>query len=126
METTKTALESAILAVRPGNTIGDIGFAVEEVVKRTPFFIVESLTGHGIGRQLHEDPYVFNKGEPGQGEKLVPGMVLALEPMLTIGGDGRVKQTKDDSYATVDGSLSAHFEHTVAVMADGNQVLTRN
>lgn len=123
-ETTKRALDRAIEAARPGNTLGDIGSAVEQVVSKTNFSIVKSLTGHGIGRKLHEDPYVFNTGKPGEGEKLEVGMVLALEPMLAIGTD-KVKQLNDDGYATADGSLAAHFEHTVAITERGPRVLTR-
>jgi methionyl aminopeptidase len=119
----REALEAAVLEARVGNTLGDIGAAVERVVKPSGFSIVRSLTGHGIGRALHEDPYVFNTGKPGSGEQLREGMVLAIEPMIAI-EKGTVRQLEDESYATVDGSLAAHFEHSVAITKSGPLVLT--
>lgn len=124
VRTTAEALAAGIKAAQPGNTLGDIGYAIERVVAKTSFSIVQSLTGHGIGRKLHEDPYVFNTGKPGHGEKLEVGMALALEPMVAV-GSGKVKQIHDDGYATVDRSLAAHFEHTVVITKDGPRVLTR-
>jgi len=121
---TEEALSFAIGEARPGNTLGDIGAAIQGVIEKTPFSIIKSLTGHGIGRALHEDPYVFNTGKRGEGEELKEGMVLALEPMVAV-GSGKVRQLPDESYATVDGSLSAHFEHTVAITKDGPRVLTK-
>lgn len=120
---TEEALRRGIRAARPGNTVGDIGHAVQSYVEAEGFSVVRTLTGHGVGRSLHEDPMVPNYGKQGAGEKLVPGMVIAIEPMISAGGF-RVKQLKDDSYATSDGSLSAHFEHTVAITARGSRVLT--
>ncbi|MDO8504528.1 MAG: type I methionyl aminopeptidase [Candidatus Liptonbacteria bacterium] len=121
---TREALDMAIAAAKPGNTLGDIGYAVQSHVRANGFSVVHDLTGHGIGKKLHEDPYVFNVGRPGEGERLEPGMVLALEPMVAM-GKGRVRQLADDSFVTADGSMAAHFEHTVAITADGPRILTR-
>jgi methionyl aminopeptidase len=121
---TKAALEAGIAAAKPGNTFGDIGHAVQTVVEAGGFTVAHGLTGHGIGRRLHEDPYVHNEGLPGRGEELVPGMVIAIEPMTTLGG-GRTRQAPDDSFVTADSSLSAHFEHTVAITESGPVVLTQ-
>jgi len=123
MTVTKDALAAAIKEAKPGRTLGDIGHAVEMIVKENKFSIVEGLTGHGIGRAVHEDPTVFNFGRAGDGEELVEGMVLALEPMVAA-GDGKIKQVRDESWATADGSLAAHFEHTVAITKSGPRVLT--
>jgi len=123
LATTREALELAIKAAKPGNTFGDVGAAVQAIVKKNKFSVVEGLTGHGIGKQLHEDPPVFNFGKPGEGDVITPGMVLAIEPMVAV-GRGRIHQLKDESYGTVDGSLAAHFEHTVAITEKGPRVLT--
>jgi methionyl aminopeptidase len=121
---TEEALKRGIAAAQIGTTLGDLGAAIGNFIKENKFGIVKTLTGHGIGRNLHEDPYVFNFGRPGEGEELKEGMVLALEPMVTAGGE-KVKQMKDDSFVTVDGSLAAHFEHTVAITKNGPEVLTK-
>jgi methionyl aminopeptidase len=123
MRATELALIAGISQAIPGNTVGDIGFAVESVAHKNGFSIADGLTGHGIGRNLHEDPYVFNFGKKGKGELLREGMVIAIEPMLTA-GRGEIIQTKEESYATADGSLSAHFEHTVAITKNGPRILT--
>ncbi|OGY97692.1 MAG: type I methionyl aminopeptidase [Candidatus Liptonbacteria bacterium RIFCSPLOWO2_01_FULL_56_20] len=120
---TKTALERAIEETRPGRTLGDIGWAIEQVARRAGFSVARSLTGHGIGRELHEEPSVLNVGRRGKGEELTPGMVLAIEPMI-VAGQGEVKERKDESVATADGSLAAHFEHTVAITKQGPRILT--
>jgi len=120
---TREALEKGISTAKSGNTLGDIGHAIETHVKANGFSVVQLLTGHGIGRELHEDPYVFNYGKPGEGKKLWPGMVLALEPMVSAGGS-RVKQLKDDSFITADKSHAAHFEHTIAITEKGPKILT--
>jgi len=126
---TRTALVAGIEEAYFGNTIGDIGAAIAAVAAKNKVGIAEGLTGHGIGRALHEDPSVFNFGKRGEGEPLELGMVLAIEPMFTVGADrrgvGATVTRKDDSYATRDGSLAAHFEHTVAITAQGSRVLTR-
>ena len=122
--TTRHALQSAIKEAKPGNTLGDIGWIIEDIVRSNGFSIADTLTGHGIGRELHEDPWVMNSGRPGKGEELKPGMVIAIEPMVTA-GKGHVKQGVEDSYETADGSLAAHFEHTVAITERGPRVLTK-
>jgi methionyl aminopeptidase len=123
VEATRTALFLAIQKMVPGNTLGDIGAAVEQFVEGKGFRIIRDLTGHGIGRRLHEEPSVYNYGKPGQGLKLTPGMVFALEPITAL-STNRVRQQEDDSFITADGSVSAHFEHTVAVTEEGPRILT--
>lgn len=122
---TKKALDVAIKQVRLGQTIGDIGYAIQNYVESHGYSVVRSLVGHGVGHSVHEEPKVPNFGEKGQGIKLEAGMVLALEPMVNC-GQSEV-QTKDDSWTvvTADNSLSAHFEHTVAVTEKGHEILTR-
>lgn len=120
---TREALEKGIRAVYPGNTLGDVGAVISARIMRDKFGIVRELVGHGIGRELHEDPYVFNFGKPGERDELLEGMVLAIEPMVALGG-GRVSQMKDDSFVTADGTKAAHFEHTVAITKTGPRVLT--
>ena len=120
---TRRALEDAIKMAKPGHTLGGIGYAVSRRIEREKLGIVKALTGHGIGRNLHEDPHVLNVGRRGEGEPLRVGMVLAIEPMVAL-GDGDVRQLKDDSFVTADNSPSAHFEHTVAITEKGNIVLT--
>lgn len=125
MERTRESLEAGIAAAAPGARIGDIGEAVQSVAEKAGYGVVREFVGHGIGRALHEDPPVPNYGRAGTGLRLVEGMVLAIEPMVNAGGpDVRVL---DDGWTavTADGSLSAHFEHTVAVMKDGPKVLTK-
>jgi len=124
LNVTENALMSAIDAARPGNHVGDIGTAVMGVVDGTGFGIIRDLVGHGVGRQVHEEPQVPNVGRPGYGPLLQAGMVLAIEPMLSAGSD-RIR-TLDDQWTVVtsDGTPSAHFEHTVAITADGPRVLT--
>ncbi|MEK7608314.1 MAG: type I methionyl aminopeptidase [Patescibacteria group bacterium] len=124
MRATRESLAEGIKMAKPGNTLGDIGWAVSSRVLRDKFGIVQALTGHGIGKSLHEDPHVFNVGRRDGGEKLVSGMVLAIEPMIAL-GDGRVRQDRDESFRTVDGSLTAHFEHTVAITERGPLILTK-
>jgi len=123
IETTREALKLGIGAAKPGSALGDIGYAIEHYVKSQGLSIAEGLTGHGIGRELHEEPYVYNFGKKGQGDKLKPGMVIAIEPMV-VTGHPKIKQLQDDSYATADGSLAAHFEHTVAITENGPKILT--
>lgn len=120
---TKEALAAGVREARAGNTLGDIGHAIQSTAERRRFSIVETLTGHGIGRKLHEEPTVPNRGRASEGGKLEVGMVLAIEPMVAL-GSGKVKQLKDDSFVTADGSLAAHFEHTVAITKKGPMVLT--
>ncbi len=121
---TRDALFAGIKQAKIGNTIGDIGAAISRVVTTAGFFVVEGLTGHGVGYKLHEDPYVPNEGVPRSGMDLEEGMTLALEPMVAM-GTCKIKQRPDDSFVTADGSLSAHFEHTIAITKDGPVVLTK-
>lgn len=121
---TEEALYLGIKAAQAGNHLGDIGFAIHSRVKSAGFSIVDALTGHGIGTKLHEDPYVYNFGKPGEGERLIPGMVLALEPMTAV-GKRAVTQLDDDSFVTADDSLSAHFEHTIVITEAGPEILTK-
>lgn len=125
IEVTKASLDAAIEQVVAGNRLTDVSSAVQRLVESHGFSVVREFVGHGIGRELHEPPQVPNFGLPGRGLKLKPGMVLAIEPMINMGGSA-VKVLDDGWTAvTVDGSLSAHFEHTVAVTPDGPYVLSR-
>lgn len=125
LKVTEQSLRSAIRAVRPGATLGDVGAAVQETVEAQGFSVVRDFVGHGIGTHLHEDPQVPNYGTRGRGAKLKAGMVLAIEPMVNVGGAG-VRVLKDGwTTVTRDGSWSAHFEHTVAVTDEGALVLTQ-
>lgn len=123
VETTRRALAQGIEAFQVGNHLGDIGFAIESCINASGFHVSEHLTGHGIGRHLHDDPYVYNTGRPGRGIPLVAGMVFAIEPMVAI-GTSRVRQNADESFSTADGSVAAHFEHTIALTASGPRILT--
>jgi methionyl aminopeptidase len=126
LNTAKLALEQGIAAAKPGNTVGDIGAAVSAVVKGTGFSLAKDLAGHGVGYSVHEEPFVPNFGNAGSGEKLEPGMVIAIEPMVNV-GKGDIKFDKDGyTIRTKDGSRSAHFEHTIAITEEGNIVLTKN
>jgi methionyl aminopeptidase len=124
LQVTREALERGIAQARPGNRIGDISHAIQTHVEAHGFSVVRALVGHGIGREMHEEPQVPNYGSPGRGPKLMVGQVLAIEPMVNVGGPEVV--TRDDGWtiATEDGSLSAHFEHTVAVDVTGPRVLS--
>lgn len=119
------ALEIGIEEVRPGNFIGDVGSAIQRYVESQGFSVVRALIGHGLGKDLHEPPRVPNFGEPKTAEKLEPGMTLAIEPMICENGH-QVKTASDGwTVLTMDGGLSAHFEHTVAVTEMGHEVLTK-
>jgi methionyl aminopeptidase len=121
----KQALLAGIEQARPGNHVGDISHAVQEVVEGAGFSVVRSLVGHGVGRSYHEEPQIPNFGQPGRGAPLQPGMTLAIEPMITAGGPDVYLHDDDWSISTQDGSLAAHFEHTVAVTDDEPLILTR-
>jgi methionyl aminopeptidase len=122
---TKEALDAGIKEVRAGNTVGDIGHAISKVAESSDLAIMEGLTGHGVGYDVHEEPFVPNYGLKGKGERLEEGMVIAIEPMFSLGTD-EIKIEKDGyTYSTTDGSISAQFEHTVVVTSDGCEVLTR-
>lgn len=120
---TEEALKAGIAAAQPGNHLGDVGAAIAKVARARKVAVVEGLGGHGIGRALHEAPYVANTGKAGAGMRLVAGMVIAIEPMFSL-GSRIVRQMPDDSFATFDGSVSAHSEHTVAITDQGPVVLT--
>jgi methionyl aminopeptidase len=124
LDVTRESLFAAVEQCRPGNRLGDVGHAVQEHVESGGFSIVRSLVGHGIGRNMHEEPQIPNYGAPGKGVPLEPGMVLAVEPMTTAGRHG--VRMGDDGWAiySEDGSLAAHFEFTVAITADGPRILT--
>lgn len=122
---TRKALEAGIAVLRPGIRMGDLGEAIQQAIEGAGFSVVRELVGHGVGRGLHEDPYVPNFGTAGEGLLLREGMVLAIEPMATAGGPG-VRLDRDGwKWRTKDGSLAAHFEHTVIVTGNGAEVLTR-
>jgi methionyl aminopeptidase len=122
---TQASLEAGIAAATVGNHIGDIGAAVQQVVEAAGFSVVRDLVGHGIGVEFHEEPQVPNYGKPKRREKLVPGLTIAIEPMVNIGGPATKTLPDRWTIVTLDGSLSAHFEHTVAITEDGPRVLTR-
>jgi methionyl aminopeptidase len=124
LDACKAALEAAIELCREGNRLSDISHAVQEIAEGAGFSVVRELSGHGIGRSMHEDPQILNFGEPGRGPVLGDGMTLAIEPMITMGAPEIVVHDDRWSISTADGSLAAHFEHTVAVTAEGPKVLT--
>ncbi len=125
LDVTEVSLYKGIDAAQAGGFLSDIGHAVQEYVEAAGFSVVREFVGHGIGRNLHEDPQIPNYGRPGKGPKLKPGMTLAIEPMVNVGLPG-VKVLEDGWTAvTVDGQFSAHFEHTVAVTDNGPEILTQ-
>lgn len=121
---TREALEAAIAAARAGGTVGDIGAAAEGVAKQYKLGVVKDLRGHGVGAAVHEDPLIPNFGKPGEGEVLVEGEVLALEPIFAEGSGAMVDDTDGFGYITRDGSRAAHFEHTILITKDGAEILT--
>src|SRR3954454_9531587 len=124
LATTRTSLFDAVEQCRPGNHLGDIGHAVQTRVEEDGFSVVRALVGHGIGRDMHEDPQIPNFGDPGKGERLEEGMVLAAEPMVNAGNHPIRVASDNWSVYSQDGSLAAHFEFTVAITADGPRILT--
>jgi methionyl aminopeptidase len=120
----QAALEAGISEARPGNHVGDISAAVQRTVEEAGFSVVKSLVGHGVGRSMHEEPQIPNWGEPGRGPLLASGMTLAIEPMINAGSADVFVADDRWSISTDDGSLSAHFEHTVAVTDGGPRILT--
>lgn len=124
LEVTRRSLMDAVEQCRPGNRLGDVSHAVQQTVESEGLSVVRSLVGHGIGREMHEEPQVPNYGPPGRGPLLEPGMVLAVEPMTTAGR--HMVRMGDDGWAiySQDGSLAAHFEFTIAVTEDGPRILT--
>lgn len=125
MGATKEALDAGIAAILPGARLGDVGYAIESVAHKNNLSIVYGFSGHGVGRAIHEDPYVMNTGKPGKGVELVPGMVIAIEPMFTLGAEEAVLGPDGFTYKTIDGSRAAHFEHTVLITENGAEILTK-
>jgi len=124
VDVTASSLEAGISRLHAGGRLGDVGHAVQRVAEDAGFSVVREYAGHGVGRALHEDPQVPNYGEPGRGPQIKPGLVVALEPMVNV-GDWRTRVLADRwTVVTADGSLSAHFEHTIAVTDEGPEVLT--
>ncbi len=124
MDVTEASLWSGIAETKVGNHIGDIGAAVERVVVKAGFSVVRDLVGHGVGAAMHEDPQVPNHGKPKRGPKLQVGMTIAIEPMVNAGGAATKTLADKWTIVSLDGTMSAHFEHTVAITADGPRVLT--
>jgi methionyl aminopeptidase len=124
LEVCEAALHAGIEQAQAGGKLTDISHAVQRVTEEAGFSVVKSLVGHGVGRAMHEDPQIPNYGEPGRGPTLAPGMTLAIEPMINSGGQDVVLRPDQWTIATADGSLSAHFEHTVAVTEEGPRILT--
>lgn len=124
LDVTQESLVAGIAQARVGNHVGDIGHAVQGVAESAGYSVVRELVGHGIGTSFHEEPQIPNFGKPQRGARLLRGMTIAIEPMINIGGPG-IRTLKDKwTVVTVDGSLSAHFEHTVVIEDDGPRVLT--
>jgi methionyl aminopeptidase len=124
LEVAQDALAAGIAEALVGNRVGDVSHAIQEVVESGGFSVVRSLVGHGVGRYYHEDPHIPNFGEPGRGPRLSEGMTIAIEPMITAGSSEVSMMDDGWTVRTVDGSMSAHFEHTVAVTDDGPRILT--
>ena len=125
LEVGQAALAAGIEQCQAGNRLSDISHAIQQVTEAAGFSVVRSLVGHGVGRSMHEDPQIPNYGQPGRGPVLAEGMTLAIEPMINAGGPDIVLHDDEWSISTADGSLSAHFEHTVAVTASGPRILTK-
>ncbi len=125
LDTCQAALAAGIEQARAGNHVGHISAAVQAATEAAGFSVVRSLVGHGVGRSMHEEPQIPNFGEPGRGPRLSPGMTLAIEPMINAGGADIYVHEDEWSISTEDGSLSAHFEHTVAVTEDEPRILTQ-
>jgi methionyl aminopeptidase len=124
LDVTQDCLAAGISAARAGNHVGDIGYAVQTVAEAAGFGVVRELVGHGIGSKFHEEPQVPNYGSPRRGPRLLEGMTIAIEPMITMGNPATRTLPDKWTVVTADGSLSAHFEHTVAITANGPRVLT--
>jgi methionyl aminopeptidase len=124
LEGCQAALAAGIAQCRAGNRLSDVSHAIQKATEEAGFSVVRSLVGHGIGRSMHEDPQIPNYGPPGRGPELQPGMTLAIEPMINAGSPDVYLHDDEWSISTVDGSLSAHFEHTVAITENGPRILT--
>lgn len=124
IKVTQEALKIGIKQAKPGNHLGDIGYAIQNFVEKNGFQVVRELVGHGLGKKVHEDPRIPNFGKKGTGPELVKGMVLAIEPMV-VTGDWKIEKCKDGfGYKTKDNSISAHFEHTIAITKSSPKILT--
>ena len=124
LQVTRDALDAGVAAAKVGNHLGDIGAAIQAVVEEAGFSVVRDLVGHGIGTGFHEEPQVPNYGKPNRGIRLVPGLTIAIEPMVNVGKPGIRTMPDKWTVVTIDGKRSAHFEHTVAITDDGPRVLT--
>ena len=124
LDVAQEALAAGIAEAVVDNRVGDVSHAIQEVVEAAGFSVIRSLVGHGVGRHYHEDPHIPNFGEPGRGPRLSEGMTIAIEPMITTGEPDVLVMDDGWSIRTQDGSMSAHFEHTVAIRADGPRILT--
>jgi methionyl aminopeptidase len=124
LDVAQDALAAGIEEAVVGNRVGDVSHAIQEVVEAAGFSVIRSLVGHGVGRHYHEDPHIPNFGEPGRGPRLSEGMTIAIEPMITAGGSDVHVMEDGWTIRTADGTLSAHFEHTVAITAEGPRILT--
>ena len=124
IEVTRQSWRQGVDAIRPGGRVGDIGHAVETYVKQFGYSVVKRYVGHGVGHELHEDPEVPNYGTPGRGPRLCAGMVIAIEPMVNVGGSDVLELNDGWTVLTRDRSLSAHYEHTVAITDEGVEILT--
>jgi methionyl aminopeptidase len=126
MDITRDCLLRGISEAKPGNYVSDIGYAIQSLAESNGFSVVRELVGHGIGSNLHEEPQIPNYGNPKQGHKLTEGMCIAIEPMINMGK----KEVKTDSdgwtIRTIDGEVSAHFEHTIAITSDGPKILSKS
>ena len=124
LDACQAALAAGIAQCRPGNRLSDVSHAIQVTTEEAGFSVVRSLVGHGIGRAMHEDPQIPNYGPPGRGPELQPGMTFAIEPMINAGSEDVYLHDDEWSISTIDGALSAHFEHTVAVTENGPRILT--
>ena len=124
LQVTREALDAGVAVAKAGNHLGDIGAAIQAVVEAAGFSVVRDLVGHGIGTGFHEEPQVPNYGKPNRGIRLVPGLTIAIEPMVNVGKPGIRTMPDKWTVVTIDGKRSAHFEHTVAITEDGPRVLT--
>jgi methionyl aminopeptidase len=125
LDVTQRSLDEAIEQMIPGNRLSDLGHCVQRRVEGSGFTVVREFAGHGIGKALHENPWIPNYGKPGRGPRLLPGMVFAIEPMVTAGSAEVLMLDDEWTAVTVDGSMAAHFEHTILITEEGPEVLTR-
>jgi methionyl aminopeptidase len=124
MVSTRKSLEAAISVAKKGGYLGDIGYTIERQAKKDGFKVLKGLTGHGVGYEVHEDPVILNYGKKGTGPELKEGMVLAIEPMLSVSSE-QIIQNRDESYSSADGSLTVQFEHTIVITKKGTVILTK-